>query len=234
MTDIYQITKRLRELADLAYKAFQSPLIPTVPSERLIGVRIPQVRKLAREIAGTKAAERFLESLPHAYYDENNLHAFLIEQINEYEACMAALERFLPHVDNWATCDLMAPKVLGEHLDEVRERAKQWLQTEHPYTVRYGINLFMRCFLKEHFDPIYLEWIAVVSHDDYYVRMAVAWYFATALTWQYEAALPYLEQHRLSPWIHQKTIQKAIESYRIPEERKDYLKTLRLKSRIAR
>ena len=221
------ITRRLVELSDPVYKAFQSKLLPTVSSERVLGVRIPYLRSLAKILAGTQEADAFLQSLPHRYYDEDNLHAFLIEQIKDYTTCMEALETFLPFVDNWATCDSMSPCVFKKHLPELKVKIRQWLEDEHPYTVRYGMNMLMRHFMQDYFDSEDLQRIAELKRDEYYVRMAVAWYFATALTWQYEAALPYIENHRLSPWIHQKTIQKAVESYRIPDDRKNYLKTLR-------
>lgn len=221
------IQKRLFELQDLEYRDFQSKLMPTIDKETVIGVRTPDLRKLAKELRGTPEAAEFVQELPHQYYEENNLHSFLIAEIKDYDTCMAEVKRFLPHVDNWATCDTMAPKVFGKHLPELLREIYGWLDSGETYTVRYGIGMLMRYYLDEAFAPEYPELVAKVESEEYYIRMMVAWYFATALAKQYEAVLPYIEGQRLEVWTHNKTIQKAIESYRIAPEQKDYLKTLK-------
>ena len=221
------ITERLFSLADEGYRRFQTPLLPSVAPERIIGVRTPVLRKLAKELAGTEEAAAFLCDLPHTYYEENNLHAFLVEQIKDYDACVTAIDAFLPYVDNWSTCDGWSPKVFKKHPEELLVKVREWMASEHPYTVRFGIGMLQRYFLDERFDPTYLDWVAAVDREEYYVRMMVAWYFATALAKQYEAALPFLEEGRLPLWTHNKAIQKAVESYRISAEQKAYLKTLK-------
>lgn len=221
------ITARLLSLADEGYRQFQIPLMPTVNPERVIGVRTPILRKMAKELAGTPEAQTFLQALPHKYYEENNLHAFLVEQIKDYDACITAIDAFLPYVDNWSTCDGWSPKVLKKHPDELLVKIREWMGDERPYTVRFGIGMLQRYFLDERFHPEYLEWVAAVDREEYYVQMMMAWYFATALAKQYDATLPYLQRYRLPAWVHNKTIQKARESYRVSAERKAYLKTLK-------
>ena len=221
------VTQRLFSLADEGYRQFQTPLLPSVDPERIIGVRTPVLRKLAKEMAGTAEAEAFLRDLPHTYYEENNLHAFLVEQMKDYDACVAAIDAFLPYVDNWSTCDGWSPKVFKKHPEKLLVKIREWMESDLPYTVRFGIGMLQRYFLDERFDPVYLAWVATIDREEYYVRMMVAWYFATALAKQYEATLPYVEQGRLPIWTHNKTIQKAVESYRISAEQKIYLKTLR-------
>lgn len=221
------ITEHLFSLSDEGYRQFQIPLMPTVEAERVIGVRTPLLRRMAKELAGSETARNFLTELPHTYYEENQLHAFLIEQIADFDACMAAVETFLPYVDNWSTCDGWSPKVFGQYPQRLLEKIQQWIAVPHPYTVRYGIGMLQRYFLDHRFDPCYLSWIAQICREEYYVRMMVAWFFATALAKQYAETVVYLEEKRLSPWIHNKTIQKAVESYRISPEHKQYLRTLR-------
>ena len=199
--------------------------------EKVIGVRTPQVRALAKELAGSEEAERFMKELPHEYMEENGLHGLLIERIKDYDQCVAALNVFFPYVDNWATCDVMSPKVLGKHKGELIEQIKLWLQSDWCYTVRFGMEMLMRWFLDEDFEPQYLELAAGPRSEEYYINMMQAWFFATALAKQYDAALPYLTEKRLSPWVHNKTIQKAVESYRITDEQKAFLKTLKIKTR---
>lgn len=223
------IKEELFALQDLKYKAFQSKLIPAIGADTIIGVRTPALRTLAREFSKTEEAEQFLKVLPHQYYEENNLHAFLIEKIKDYDTCIQELDRFLPYVNNWATCDCMAPKVLKKHLPELLDKIREWMASEETYTVRYGIGLLMRLYLDEAFDETYLQMVASVQTEEYYVDMMIAWYFATALAKQYEATLPYLEEQKLDVWVHNKTIQKAVESYRITPEQKVYLKTLKRK-----
>jgi len=222
-----EIRKRLFELQDTEYRDFHAKLIPNIDKETVIGVRTPVLRKYAKEAAKYPGIGEFLAALPHGYYDENNLHGFLIESIRDYERCLAETERFLPFVDNWATCDLMSPKVFGKHTEELLPVIRKWLASGRTYTVRYGINMLMRFYLDEKFRPEYLGLAADIRSEEYYVRMGVAWYFATALAKQYDTAVSYLENRRLDDWTHNKTIQKARESYRIPKERKEYLKSLK-------
>ena len=231
MPAVERIRARLFELQDEKYQAFSAKLMPTLESFRVIGVRTPALRKLARELAGTPDAAAFMAALPHEYFEENNLHGFLIETIRDYDACVAALNAFLPFVDNWATCDQTSPKVLGKHPERLRAQIDLWMRSEHTYTIRYGMGMRMRWFLGEGFRTEDLDQVAAVRSEEYYVNMMVAWYFATALTEQYDAALAYIEERRLPAWTHNKAIQKAVESYRISPERKEYLKTLRISAR---
>ena len=222
------VTERLLSLADEGYRQFQIPLMPTVDPQRVIGVRTPILRKLAKELAGTAEGEAFLRELPHTYYEENNFHAFLLEQIRDYDTCIAAIDAFLPYVDNWSTCDGWSPKVLKQHPEELLDKIRQWMASDRPYTVRFGIGMLQRHFLDDRFCSEYLDWVAAVDREEYYVRMMVAWYFATALAKQYDAALPYIRDGRLPQWTHNKAIQKAVESYRVTEEHKAVLKQYRL------
>ena len=224
-----QIRRELFSLQDVAYREFHGGLMPTVDREKIIGVRVPQLRKYAKQIEGTPAAELFLSDLPHRYYEEDNLHAFLLDRIAEYERAAAETDRFLPYIDNWATCDGLNPKVFGKHRDQLLGKIDEWLASDHVYTVRFGIGMLMRYYLDDDFCADHPARVAAVTGEDYYIRMMVAWYFATALAKQYDAVLPYLEQGRLEKWTHNKTIQKAIESYRIAPEQKAYLRTLRRK-----
>lgn len=223
------IVNRLFELQDLKYRDFNAKLIPTVDKETVIGVRTPALRKLAKEITGSEEAEAFLKELPHQYYEENNLHGSLVEGIKEYDKCIKELNHFLPYVDNWATCDLMRPKCFKKHLMELLEQIKIWLKSEHIYTVRFAIEMLMTFYLDEAFEPEYLEWVSEIRSEEYYLNMMIAWYFATALAKQYDATIPYIENRKLDKWAHNKTIQKAVESYRITDEQKVYLKTLKRK-----
>lgn len=223
------ITEQLFALQDLEYKKFHSKLMPTINPDVIIGVRTPELRKFAKQLEKSTDVELFLQELPHRYYEENNLHGFLIESIKEFDACIAALNQFLPYVDNWATCDMMAPKVLKKDLPKLYEWVKVWIASGETYTVRFGVNILMKYFLDEAFLPEYPALVASIRSEEYYVKMVVAWYFATALAKQYDAVLPYIEGHRLDAWTHNKTIQKAVESYRISPEQKLYLKTLKCK-----
>ena len=224
-----EIQARLFAMQDLAYRTFHCRLMPNVEPGRVIGVRTPQLRQLAKELSGTPAAEEFLRCLPHRYYDENNLHGFLIANGKDYPWVIARLEEFLPFVDNWATCDLLSPKVFKKHLTELLEPIRTWMASDHEYTVRFGIETLMSFYLDGAFQPVYLEWVAGVHREEYYVKMMIAWYFATALAKQYEAALPYLQDRRLDPFTHNKAIQKAVESTRLTQDQKAYLRTLRWK-----
>ena len=225
MTEIQQ---RLFALQDAGYRDFHAALMPTVDKALVIGVRMPALRALAIELKGTELAADFMAALPHKYYEENNLHAALIGHIRDFDACMAALERFLPWVDNWATCDMMNPKALAKDKAALLEHIRLWLQSGHTYTVRFGMGMLMNHFLEEDFREEYLALVASVRSEEFYVRMMQAWYFATALAKQYEAAVKVLEQRKLETWVHNKTIQKARESYRISNEQKEYLKSLKV------
>lgn len=223
------IREELFALQDLKYKDFQGKLMPTVDLDTIIGVRTPALRALVKEFFKTEEAAEFLNELPHQYYEENNAHAFLIEKIKDYDTCIVELERFLPYINNWATCDCMTPKVLKKHLPELLEKIQEWMTSNHTYTVRYGIGLLMRFYLDEAFEEKYLEMVANVRSEEYYINMMIAWYFATALAKQYNATLPYIENQKMDVWTHNKAIQKAVESYRITPEQKIYLKTLKRK-----
>ena len=222
-----EILRELFQKQDVAYRDFQGSLIPTVKKERIIGVRTPELRAMAKALRGGDEAAEFLRRLPHLYFEENQLHAFLIETITDFDACVAALDAFLPYVDNWATCDSMSPKVLGRHKETLRVHIDRWLASPQPYTVRYGVGMLMRWFLDEAFCPDDLLAVAALRSEDYYVKMMVAWYFATALAKQYDAALPFLEASRLPQWTHNKAIRKALESRRLSPEQKQHLKTLK-------
>ena len=225
---IEKVQAELFEMQDLTYRDFHAKLMPTIDKETVIGVRTPMLRAYAKNFGKTADAVTFLEVLPHKYYEENNLHGLLIEQIKDYPACIAAIERFLPYVDNWATCDMIALRTMKKHLDVFIQEVYSWMASDHPYIVRFGIGMLMRYYLDEQFKPEYPEKVAEIKSDEYYVNMMRAWYFATALAKQYDQILPYLEEKKLDTWTHNKTIQKAVESYRIAPEQKRYLRTLRI------
>ena len=227
MAELTKLQKQLFELQDLKYRDFHSKLMPETDKETVIGIRTPVLRKFAKEFAGTSEAEAFLRQLPHRYYEENNLHMMLITGIKDYEKCMEEIQRFLPCIDNWATCDAFSPKVFGKYPEKILAYAGKWIKSDKTYTVRYGIGVFMRYFLDDHFDKKFMDEIAAVRSDEYYVNMMIAWYFATALAKQYEAALDVLKKRSLSPWTHNKAIQKARESHRITTEQKEYLNLLK-------
>lgn len=223
-----KIQTELWELQDMGYRDFQAKLIPTVALENIIGVRTPQVRKLAKKWAKDPQIGEFLAQLPHRYYDENNLHAFIVEQFRDYEECLRQTELFLPYVDNWATCDMMAPKVFAKHTEELLEPIRRWIASGETYTVRFGVGMLMRFYLDEAFRPEYPEWVAGICSEEYYVNMMRAWYFATALAKQYAGTVLFLEEKRLDVWTHNKAIQKACESLRITAEQKLYLRGLKV------
>ncbi len=223
------VQKRLFEMRDTGYRDFHARLIPTVKKEKIIGIRTPMIRKFAKEFGKTEESEMFLKALPHQYYEENNLHGLLIEQIRDYDKCLKELERFLPHIDNWATCDLLALHMMKKHRDIFIREIYRWMESDKPYIIRFGISMLMRHYLDEGFKPEYPEKVATIRSEEYYVNMMRAWYFATALAKQYEKILPFLEEQRMDIWTHNKTIQKSIESYRITQEQKDHLRTLRIK-----
>lgn len=226
---IEEIRGELFDLQDVAYRDFQSKIMPTVDANTAIGVRTPELRRLAKQLAKQEDVGAFLDDLPHAYFDENQLHAFIVSELRDYESCLREVERFLPYVDNWATCDQMSPKVFKKHHAELLDPIKRWISSDETYTVRFGVGMLMEHYLDDDFDPAFLDLVAAIVSEEYYVRMMVAWYFATALAKQYDAAIPYLEERRLEPWTHNKTIQKAIESRRISPEQKDYLRKLKVK-----
>ncbi len=223
------IRERLFALRDGEYRAFTAKLVPDVEDARVIGVRTPALRALARELSGTAEAAAFLAELPHFYLEENHLHGFLVERVRDYGACVRALDAFLPFVDNWATCDCVSPACFRKNRARLIEDVRRWLGSEALYPRRFAIRMLMNHFLEEDFRPAYPDWVAGIETEEYYLRMMQAWYFATALAKQYEAALPYLERRRLAPWTHNKAIQKAVESDRIGAEQKAYLKTLKIK-----
>lgn len=221
------VTERLFELQDKAYADFHSGLVPNVPREKIIGVRVPDARRLAKEYGKDPECRDFLRALPHKYYDENMLHGILLSGQKDYEECVRAVEEFLPYVDNWAVCDILSPKVFRQHRTELIAKVREWSASEKTYTCRFGMEMLMTHYLDEDFRPEYLEIPAGVCSEEYYVNMMTAWFFATALAKQWDAAIPYLRDNRLGAWVHNKTIQKARESFRITQEQKAYLKTLR-------
>ena len=221
------VYERLAVLGDEKYRDFQSKLVPNIPKETILGVKTPEMRKIAKEIRGTEEAEEFLTQLPHKYYEENLVHFFVIAMIKDFDECVEAVETFLPYVDCWPVCDQSSPKVFSRNHEKLLPLIKKWIESDHVYTSRFGIRMLMNEFLGEDFKPEYLEWVASVKGEDYYIKMMVAWYFATALAKQYDASVVYIEERRLEPWTHKKAIQKAVESFRVSDEHKEYLKTLR-------
>ena len=224
-----RIRAHLFAMQDAKYRDFTAKLTPTVPPERIIGVRTPELRRYAVELSKTEDAAAFMAALPHLYQEENNLHAFLIERIADYDACVAALDAFLPYVDNWATCDSMSPKCLKKQLPRLIGEIRRWMASDRVYTVRFGMGMLMRHFLDDAFDPAYLDWVAALRSEEYYINMMIAWFFATALAKQWDATLPFIVNCRLEPWVHNKAIQKAVESYRIPEDRKIWLRAQKIR-----
>ena len=223
------IQAELFALRDGEYGDFNAKLIPSIDRRRVIGVRTPELRAMAKRLHGTAQAEEFLHALPHEYFEENQLHAFLLEYEKDYSALIAALDAFLPYVDNWATCDQMNPKSLGRNKEALLAKIREWLASGRCYTVRYAIGQLMRWYLDADFKPEYADMVAAVRSEEYYVRMMAAWYFATALAKQYDAVLPYFTERKLDAWTHNKAIQKAVESYRVSDEHKTALRRLKVK-----
>lgn len=223
------IQENLFQLQDLGYGDFHSKLMPTVCKDRIIGVRVPQLRKFAKELNKSELKAEFLNTLPHKYYEEDNLHAFLIEQIKDFDECISALDDFLLFIDNWATCDMMTPKVLGTNSEKLYEKIEEWVKSDHIYTVRFGVVTLMKFFMDERLDKKHLNLLLSIKFDEYYINMAIAWYLATALASRWDLVIPYIENYRFGKWIHNKAIQKARESYRISPEQKEYLKALKIK-----
>lgn len=222
-----EIRERIFALADEDYKDFQSKLMPTVDKDKVIGVRTPLLRCFAKELYKEGVYEAFLSDLPHKYYEEDNLHALLIDKIKDVDTCLAETERLLPYIDNWATCDMLRPKAFKQDSKKLLRYIYKWLESDKTYTVRYGIGCLCSFYLDDNFSPSQLSRVAEIKSDEYYINMMIAWYFATALAKQYESTVAYLEERRLPEWVHRKTIQKAIESYRISGEIKAYLRSLK-------
>ena len=225
------IQQQLFELQDLKYRDFHAKLVPGMDVNAIIGVRTPELRKLAKQLAKDERVGDFLAVLPHRYLDEMNLHGFIISELKDYDECLEEIERFLPYVNNWATCDLLSPKAFKQKKNRVRliEDIKRWMASDEPFIIRFGIEMLMSFYLDEDFKPEYLKWVADIHHEHYYVKMMVAWYFATALAKQWDATLPYIAEPILEKWTHNKAIQKAVESYRIKPEQKEQLKSYRVK-----
>ena len=225
---ITDLREKLNSFQDLKYRDMQIKIVPTTDPGSVIGVRTPELRNMAKEMLKAGDYKDFLKELPHKYFEENQLHAFIISGIKDMNECMEQLEIFLPYVDNWATCDQMSPKVFKKHKEELLVHVREWIKSEEPYTVRFGVGMLMEHFLDEDFKPEYPEMVAKLRSREYYVNMMIAWYFATALAKQYEKVLPFIEGKKLDDWTHNKAIQKSVESYRITEEQKKYLKSLKL------
>jgi len=227
---VTEIQKLLFELRDEEYGDFQAKLTPGVDRSKIIGVRVPNVRKLAKELKNTELSRAFLQEIPHEYYDENMLHGLLVSEIKDFDECISRMDIFLPYVDNWAVCDITAPKIFKKPAfkNALLSKIREWSASDRVYTCRFGMEMLMSHFLDDDFEPEYLEIPAAVHSDEYYVNMMIAWFFATALAKQWDATISYIEDKRLDDWVHNKTIQKARESYRISEEQKEYLKGLKV------
>ena len=226
---VKKIRNELFTMQDEKYRDFQAKLIPTVEPEDIIGVRTPELRKYAGRLLKRDDVQEFLDDLPHKFFEENQLHAFILSGMKDYGKCVAEVSRFLPYVNNWATCDQLSPKIFRKNKQDLLTHIEEWIRAEETYTIRFGIGMLMAHFLDEDFDSRYPEMVAAVDTEEYYVKMMIAWYFATALAKQYDAILPYIENQRLDEWTHNKTIQKAVESFRITPEQKGYLKQYRKK-----
>ncbi len=218
---------KLHELQDPKYRDMQIKIIPGIDPGSIIGVRTPELKNMAKDILKAGNHRDFLKELPHKYFEENQLHAFIISGIKDLNECMEELERFLPYVDNWATCDQMSPKIFKKHKDVLLAHVKEWIGSDRTYTIRFGVGMLMEHFLDDDYDPGYPEMVAQIRSEEYYVNMMIAWYFATALAKQYESVLPFIEGKRLEDWTHNKAIQKSVESRRITEEQKTYLRSLK-------
>lgn len=221
------VYEELCKVKDDKYKEFQSALVPNISKDTILGVRTPEMRKIAKEMFNTDEGKKFLKKLPHKYYEENLVHFFMIAMIKDFDECVKETERFLPYIDCWPVCDQSSPKAFKKKHDELLPLIKKWIDSDHVYTSRFGMRMLMNEFLGEDFKPEYLKWVASKKGEDYYLKMMVAWYFATALAKQYDATIPVFEKHILDDWCHKKAIQKAVESFRVSDEHKEYLKTLR-------
>ena len=228
---IKKIKNDLLSMQDKTYKDFHSKLMPTINPDSIIGIRVPVLRDYAKKLFKENSIESlnsFLKNLPHEFYEENNIHAFLIEKINNFDECIFYLEEFLPYIDNWATCDMLNPKIFKTNCEKLLEKIYQWINSDSVYTVRFGIGMLMRFFLDEKFETKYLDLVASINSEEYYINMMRAWFFATALAKQYDQTLPYIKNYSLDKWTHNKTIQKANESFRISKDQKEELKKFRL------
>ena len=219
--------EELFKLQDIKYREVQIKTITNINPDTIIGVRTPDLRKLAKELYKSNNYKDFIEDLPHKYFEENQLHSFIIFETKDYNECINRLNKFLPYIDNWATCDQGVSSLFKKHTDELLKEIKVWIKSKETYTIRFGINSLMRYYLDDKFKPEYLEMVSKIRSDEYYVNMMIAWYFATALAKQYNSAIKYIENKKLDKWTHNKTIQKAIESYRITNEQKEYLRSLK-------
>ena len=224
---IAEIQAQLFKMQDIKYKQFQGKLLPTLSGESITGVRAPALKKYALELAKKGLDNVFLSSLPHRYYEENMLHSFIICNTSDFDECISKTEQFLPFVDNWAVCDSLRPRCFKSNKERLLPFAEKYLSSHHSYTVRFGIEMLTVHFLDESFDPVFLEKVSKIQNEDYYVQMMISWFFATALTKQYDSAVVYIEERKLPSFIHRKSIQKACESLCIPEEKKQYLKIFR-------
>lgn len=227
--NLNEIRAELFKMQDINYRDFNSKLIPTVDKESMIGIRTPDLRKYAKQLGKSSDVIEFLQTLPHKYFDENQLHAFIISEIKDFKNCIDEINRFLPYIDNWETCDQLSPKVFKKYHNELFEYIKDWLKSDKVYTLRFGIGMLMEHFLDEDFDILYPETVSKIRSGEYYINMMIAWYFATALAKQYESVIPFIENNSLDIWTHNKAIQKAVESLRISDEKKEYLKSLKTK-----
>ena len=227
--NLNEIRAELFKMQDMDYRDFNSKLIPTVDKESMIGIRTPDLRKYAKQLGKSSDVIEFLQTLPHKYFDENQLHAFIISEIKDFKNCIDEINRFLPYIDNWATCDQLSPKVFKKYHNELFEYIKDWLKSNKVYTLRFGIGMLMEHFLDEDFDILYPETVSKIRSGEYYINMMIAWYFATALAKQYESIIPFIENNSLDIWTHNKAIQKSVESLRISDEKKEYLKSLKIK-----
>ena len=223
------IKNDLFKLKDDKYRELQIKIIPNINSENIIGVRTPDLRKYAKELIKENNYVSFLESLPHKYFDENQLHAFIISEVKDYDECIGHINKFLPYVDNWATCDQLSPKVFKKNTDKLFEQINIWIKSKETYTIRFGIGMLMQYYLDDNFKEEYLDLVCNIKSNEYYVNMMIAWYFATALSKQYESVVPVIKEEKLDKWVHNKTIQKAIESRCITDKQKDYLRNLKRK-----
>ena len=228
---IKKIKNDLLSMQDKTYKDFHSKLMPTINSNSIIGVRVPVLRDYAKKLFKENSIESlnsFLKNLPHEFYEENNIHAFIIEKLNNFDECIFYLENFLPYIDNWATCDMLNPKIFKNNCEKLLEKIYQWINSDSVYTVRFGIGMLMRFFLDEKFETKYLDLVISINSEEYYINMMRAWFFATALAKQYEQTFPYIKNYSLDKWTHNKSIQKAKESFRISKEQKEELKKFRV------
>lgn len=222
-----EIKMELFSCSDTSYKEFTAPIIPTVNPDKIIGVRVPILRQMAKRYVSRPEINEFLDTLPHEYLEENHLHGFIIALTKDYDVCIKQLNHFLPYVDNWSTCDMIRPKCFAKNKATLLRAIEEWLASDDSYTIRFGIEMLMCHYLDDSFCPDYAYRVAEIISDEYYINMMKAWYFATALAKQYDSIIPILIENRLDTWSHNKTIQKAVESYRITPEQKIYLRTLK-------